>query len=114
LSSFIVLNPFVVVHLYFAVLLRNSISAAVILTLSCSFSVQVSVPFSRVAIARVLYICNPVCFYTSEGFRTWLMIPVICKNYDSLIATYFSFSCDSIASNSVFICSFVLLLIVIF
>jgi hypothetical protein len=41
--------------------------------------------------ARELYIHNLVCFCTLEGFRFWLVIPVICKNVNSLIATSFSF-----------------------
>jgi hypothetical protein len=51
-----------------------------IVALSLSFSVQVSLPYSGFVIARVLYIRNLLYFWTLEGFRTWLMIPMICKN----------------------------------
>jgi hypothetical protein len=47
---------------YFAFLLKNFISAAVILDLSCFFSDHISLPHSGVSIARALYICNLVCF----------------------------------------------------
>jgi hypothetical protein len=55
---------------YCAVFLRNLISAAIILDLSCSFNVHVSLLYSRVSIARVLCIRSMVCFWTLEGFRT--------------------------------------------
>lgn len=50
----------------------------------------------KVSTAIVLYIRNSVCFWTSEGFTTWLMIPVICKNFINLFATSFSLSYDSV------------------
>jgi hypothetical protein len=46
------------------------VSTPVIQDLSCVFSVEVSLPYSRVGIARVLCICNLVCFWMVEGFRT--------------------------------------------
>jgi hypothetical protein len=56
--------------MYFAVFLKNFVSAAVILDLSCSFSVQISLSYRRVGNADVLYIISLVCFRTLEGFRT--------------------------------------------
>jgi hypothetical protein len=77
---------------YFAVFLRNLISAAVILDLSCSFSAQVSLPCSTVSIAGVLYTRNLVRFWTLEGFRTGvMMIPVICKNFGNMLGTSWPF-----------------------
>lgn len=49
-----------------------------------SYSVQVSLPYSRVSTDGVLNIRNLVCFLTLEGFKTWLTIPVICKNCDMI------------------------------
>jgi hypothetical protein len=47
-----------------------SCDAAVVLFL------PVSLWHSSVGIATVLHIRNPICFWTLEGFRTWLMFPV--------------------------------------
>jgi uncharacterized membrane protein len=63
----------------------------VILDLSCTFSVQLSLPYSKVGIASVLYIHNLVCFWTLEGCRSRLMILVICKNFDNFFGISFSF-----------------------
>jgi hypothetical protein len=71
---------------YFARYLKHLISTAVILSLSYSFSVDVSLPRSRVGADRVLYIRNLVFFWTLERFRTWLMISKLCKNVGILIA----------------------------
>jgi hypothetical protein len=81
---------------YCAVFLRNFISAAVILDLSCSFNIHASLPYSRVGIARMLYIRSLVCFWTMEGFRTRLTIPVIFRNFDNLFVTYFQAAYNSI------------------
>jgi hypothetical protein len=40
---------------HFAVSLKNFTPAVVILALACSFSVQVSLPYSKVGTARVVY-----------------------------------------------------------
>jgi hypothetical protein len=47
---------------YFMAVLKKFISVAVILDLSCFFSVQVSLPYSRVGIVWVLCILSLVCF----------------------------------------------------
>jgi Zn-dependent protease len=72
LSSFII-SRFLLwsYSVYFVVCIEHFISAAVIIALSCSCSVQVSLPYSAVGIARVLYICNLVCFCTLDGFGTY-------------------------------------------
>ena len=50
----------------------------------------------KVSTAVVLYIRSSVCFWTFEGFTTWLMILVICKKFINLLATSFSLSYDSV------------------
>jgi len=80
---YIVVNSFVVKQ-YFVDFLRN---AAVMLDLSCSFSVQVSLTYSRMAAADVRYICSLVCFYTFQSFITWLIILTICQNFVNLFVT---------------------------
>jgi hypothetical protein len=77
---------------YFAVFLKNFISAAVILDISCSIMVHISLPCNQVGTASVLCIHNLVCFWMLEGFRTLLMVPVICKNFDNLFGTSFFFN----------------------
>jgi hypothetical protein len=67
--------------MYFAVVLMNLISAAVILVLSFAFIVQFSLPYKRVGKAKVLYICILVCFWTFYGLKIVLMRPVIFKNF---------------------------------
>jgi hypothetical protein len=47
------------------------------LWMSRSFSVQVSLPHRTVGTVGVLHIRHLVCFWTSESFKTRLMIPVI-------------------------------------
>jgi len=51
------------------VFLENFISAAVILDLPCSFSVQVSLPTVGWLLLIYCYIRSLVCFWTLEGFR---------------------------------------------
>lgn len=60
---------------------QTLIFAAVILYLSFSFSVQVSLPYVRVGIAKMIYISSLICFGNFQCCRTWLMIPVNCKVY---------------------------------
>jgi hypothetical protein len=82
---------------YYAVFLRNFIFAAVILDLFSSFNVLVSLPYSRVGIARVLCIHRLVYFWTLEGFKTLVMVPVICRHFDNLFAASFSCSYDCVS-----------------
>jgi hypothetical protein len=72
---------------YFAVFFKNFLSVAVILDLLSSFSVQDSLPYSKVGTAAVLHILNFVWFWTSEGFRTLVTIPLNRKNLVILIRT---------------------------
>jgi len=74
----------------FAVFLKNFVSASVFLDLSCFFSVQFSLLCSKVSIADVLCICSLVYFMSLQGFGTFLMIPVICKNSVNLCIMLFS------------------------
>jgi len=82
--------------MYFAVLLINFISAGVILYLSCSLIAQVSHPYNKAGNANVLYICSLVRFWTYEGFKVPLVIPVTCRNYDILTVTNFSFCYETV------------------
>jgi hypothetical protein len=50
--------------------LENFISAAVILDFPFSYSVQVSLPYSRVGIAMACYIRSLDCFWTLKGLRS--------------------------------------------
>jgi hypothetical protein len=89
---------------YFAVFPKNFISATVILGLSCSFSVKVSLPLSRVGVVSVLYVRKLVRFGTLGGFRTSVVISVIWWSLDNLFGTSFSPSYGSVPNN--YVCLF--------
>lgn len=78
--------------LHYAVFLKHFITAAVILDLSCSFSVQASLSYSRVGAAGVLYVHHLVCFWLLESFRTWLIIPTVSNNFENLLGTFLYYS----------------------
>lgn len=80
-----VFSFFFLVRECFAVFVQKISSAVVILNLSCPFSVQVLLPYSGVSIADVFYVHSLVCFWTSSGFRTHLVIPIVCKHLVDLV-----------------------------
>jgi len=94
----------------FAVFPKNFISASVFLDFSCFFSVQFSLPYSKVGIADVLCICSLVYFMSVQGFGTCLMIPIICKNSVNLCIMLFSFhvtASQPVVHVSSFCCLFI-------
>ena len=72
-------------------------------------------PYKKAGNAKALYIFSIVCFWTWEGFKVLLIIPVIWRNVDILTVIYFSFwyEIEHPRSWKVFICSITLLFIVI-
>jgi len=60
---------------YFAVLV-NFIFADVILYLSCFLFAKVSHPYHKAGNAKVLYIVSLVRFWTGQGLKVPLIIPV--------------------------------------